>query len=114
MNDCLRIWGGYNRGFRQNSSDDEGMEEAQKALAPRGGGRTGLSTAEVRNRLFVLSAHLLSTVSKLGIELPFGKLFTTVKRPGSVDADDAVQCGGHGGGAGVGDVGRTAAGYAVV
>ena len=79
MNDCLRIWGAYNRGFRQNSSDDEGMEEAQKALAPRGAGRTGLSTAEVRNRLFVLSAHLLSTVSKLGIESPFGKLFTTVK-----------------------------------
>ena len=71
VNHCLRIRAGYDCGFKKNRSEEEGLEEAQKALAPRGGGRTGVSTTEVRNRLFVLSAHLLSTVSKLGVELPF-------------------------------------------
>ena len=77
---CLRIHRAYLAGLNaRGGGEDEGIARAQKAVAPRGGTRTGLAATEVRNRLFALCVHLLATVAKLGIELPFARLLKTPK-----------------------------------
>jgi len=77
--DCLRIHKAYtNTAKAKGKTEADAIEAAQKAVAPRGGVRSGVTATDKHNRMTALAIHLISTVSKASLQSPFTRMLPTI------------------------------------